>query len=254
MNTLAQQLDRLEARIQALVEGRLAGLLPLQKTPAELAHQLVEATRINSIRLSDEQTLAPSHFILQAHPEQVARLASSDGLLAELAAVIAGAGQQAGLTFEQAPEVSLVAEEEIPNGEIVVIARMLQPQAATTQTMAADGPQPGYPVNAFLIVDGLHVFQLDQPVINIGRRAGNDLVIDDPRVSREHAQLRATHGRYLIFDLGSTGGTFVNKTQITRATLQAGDVISLAGYALVFGQDNSTGPAGSTQEIQLGEE
>jgi pSer/pThr/pTyr-binding forkhead associated (FHA) protein len=66
----------------------------------------------------------------------------------------------------------------------------------------------------------------------------NTLVIDDPRISRNHAQLRAIKGRYIIFDLNSTGGTFVNGQRTSQSVLYPGDVISLAGVPLVFGQDN----------------
>ena len=54
------------------------------------------------------------------------------------------------------------------------------------------------PDNAFLIVDGTHVFPLMQTIINIGRRPDNHLCIDDSRVSRVHAQLRKINGRYMI--------------------------------------------------------
>ena len=94
------------------------------------------------------------------------------------------------------------------------------------------------PENAFLIVEGVKVFPLALPVINIGRRLDNQLIIDDPRVSRNHAQLRTIKGRYVVFDLNSTGGTFVNGQRTSQSVLYPGDVISLAGVALIFGQDN----------------
>ena len=62
--------------------------------------------------------------------------------------------------------------------------------------------------------------------------------IDDPRVSRNHAQLRAIKGRYVVFDLNSTGGTFINGRRASQGVLYPGDVISLAGVMLIFGQDN----------------
>jgi pSer/pThr/pTyr-binding forkhead associated (FHA) protein len=87
-------------------------------------------------------------------------------------------------------------------------------------------------------VDGARVYQLKQSVINIGRRLGNHLVIDDPRVSRSHAQLRAINGRFVLFDLDSTGGTFINGQRRHQSILHPGDVISLSGVPLIFGQDN----------------
>ena len=94
------------------------------------------------------------------------------------------------------------------------------------------------PESAFLIIEGVKVFQLNQAVVNIGRRLDNTLVVDDPRVSRNHAQLRAIKGRFVLFDLNSTGGTYVNGQRAKQTVLYPGDVISLAGVSLIFGQDN----------------
>ncbi len=94
------------------------------------------------------------------------------------------------------------------------------------------------PEDAFVIVDGIKVIPLTQPLIRIGRRLENNLVLDDPRVSRTHAELRAINGRYVLFDLNSTGGTFVNGLKITQSVVYPGDVISRAGVNLVYGQKN----------------
>lgn len=94
------------------------------------------------------------------------------------------------------------------------------------------------PEDAFVIVDGIKVIPLSQPLIRIGRRLENNLVLDDPRVSRTHAELRAINGRYVLFDLHSTGDTFVNGLKITQSVVYPGDVISLAGVNLVYGQKN----------------
>ncbi len=94
------------------------------------------------------------------------------------------------------------------------------------------------PENAFLIIEGVKVFPLTISKISIGRRLDNTLVIDDPRVSRNHAQLRAIKGQYVIFDLNSTGGTFINGQRTSQSVLYPGDVVSLAGAVLIYGQDN----------------
>ena len=97
-------------------------------------------------------------------------------------------------------------------------------------------------------VDGsVAEYIFDQPDVTLGGHEDNDLVIDDPRVSRRHAQLRAEGERYYLFDLNATGGTFVNGLRIHQKQLRAGDVISLAGFPLVFGVENAPAP-GETQE------
>ena len=90
---------------------------------------------------------------------------------------------------------------------------------------------------AFLIVGGTQIFTLEEDVINIGRQLKNDLVVNDPRVSRKHAQIRVIKGRHILFDLGSSGGTKVNEKPIKQSSLHPGDVITLAGVPLVYGHD-----------------
>ena len=69
---------------------------------------------------------------------------------------------------------------------------------------------------------------LDKPVINLGRQRDNDVIVDDPTVSRHHAQIRLRFGNYVLFDLGSSGGTTVNGHPVQERVLQSGDVIGLA--------------------------
>jgi pSer/pThr/pTyr-binding forkhead associated (FHA) protein len=95
------------------------------------------------------------------------------------------------------------------------------------------------PQNAILIIEGVIVHLLKESVINIGRKLENHIAIDDPRISREHAQLRALNGHFVLFDLNSTGGTFVNGQRTQEVVLYPGDLISLAGVTLIYAQNDS---------------
>ncbi len=95
---------------------------------------------------------------------------------------------------------------------------------------------------AFLVVDGSRYVPLDRTVINIGRRRDNTIVLDDRRVSRQHCQLRFRFGEFVLYDLGSRGGTFVNNIRVSESVLRPGDVISLAGVPLVYFVDEESGP------------
>jgi len=79
-------------------------------------------------------------------------------------------------------------------------------------------------------------FQITKTLLSIGRGLDNDLVIDDPRVSRHHAQVTFKHSHYLLRDLRSTNGTFVRNQPVEVVVLASGDVISLGGYELLFTQ------------------
>ena len=92
------------------------------------------------------------------------------------------------------------------------------------------------PPRTFLIVNGTRVYRLNRKIISIGRHADNDIIVSDPHVSRHHAQLRVAQGYFILLDLNSTGGTSINGQRITQKVLKGGDIISLAGVPLIFGQ------------------
>ena len=95
------------------------------------------------------------------------------------------------------------------------------------------------PDETFLVLEGVKVVPLLQAIINIGRRFENDIVIDDPRVSRYHAQLRAVGGKFELHDMNSSGGTYINGMRITKSILYPNDEISLAGFTIVYRQHDA---------------
>src|SRR5262245_60183082 len=94
------------------------------------------------------------------------------------------------------------------------------------KTNIPETPEAGdaIPQNAVLILEGVKAYSLTESVINIGRRLENHIIIDDPRISRQHAQLRVLKGHFVLFDLDSTGGTFVNGQRTNQIMLYPGDV------------------------------
>ena len=81
---------------------------------------------------------------------------------------------------------------------------------------------------------GTHVIPLESTQLTIGRGLNNDVILEDTRVSRHHAQLRYRARRFWIADLGSTNGTFVNDEQVAERSLRDSDIISLGGLELTF--------------------
>jgi pSer/pThr/pTyr-binding forkhead associated (FHA) protein len=105
---------------------------------------------------------------------------------------------------------------------------------------ASEDPVP--PNRPFVILEGRRHIPLTSASVSLGRHLDNDIIVDDSRVSRQHAQLRRRYGRYVIYDLGSTGGTSVNGYPVQECVLEAGDVISLAGVDVIYGEDSPTPP------------
>ncbi len=234
-------LKELESRLRSLLEGSLMGILPGNNLESLSIQKLAAALSENVIREQDGALVAPDVFTLIVHPDEASRWQDAH-LLDALVHSIRTAGEQSGYHFSSEPTLAISTNPSLPPGDLNILASHRMESVTETKASAEDEQpvtdQELVPGNAFLIIEGVKVYPLSQPVVNIGRRLDNQLVIDDPRVSRNHAQLRVIKGRYVVFDLNSTGGTFVNGQRTNQSVLYPGDVISLAGVALIFGQDN----------------
>jgi hypothetical protein len=73
--------------------------------------------------------------------------------------------------------------------------------------------------------------------MSMGRAKANDIVLEDVAVSSEHCRIRPEDGRYVVHDLRSTNGTFVNERRISRHTLSEGDLIKVGETWLQFRTD-----------------
>lgn len=241
MNAFTNRLDQLEARLQALIEGHIARLLPVHLSRDTLIRHMVAAMEAGAIQGNESSLLAPDIFHIQINPLHSGSFPDVDRLLAELADLIYQAGDQAGFQFLNFPDVILTPDPEIAPNNLAIMAQIRQdfPSDTLAHEVEVTENSGNIPPNAFLIIDGKQVFNLEETTVSLGRRANNDLIVDDPRVSRQHAVLRAMNGRYILFDLDSTGGTLVNGQQISQKVLDPGDVISLAGVPLVYAQDDA---------------
>jgi hypothetical protein len=87
------------------------------------------------------------------------------------------------------------------------------------------------------------VHVLRPPVTTIGRGGENDIVVASTLVSRRHAEIAWDGAHYVLTDLGSTNGTFVNAQRVTGPhPLRHGDVITIGDLTLVFSLDEATVP------------
>ena len=77
-------------------------------------------------------------------------------------------------------------------------------------------------------------FLLDAEVTTAGRHPDSDIFLDDVTVSRRHAEFRNVDGGFVVADVGSLNGTYVNRTRIDEAQLHGGDEVQIGKYRLVF--------------------
>ncbi len=234
---MKNQFDIFESRLQKLIEG--IPQLFWVKQPADISHQI----RLALHKIQTESTSDASfseNFILHIHPDTFMQLQNPQELLDILTDAIQQLAAELNLSEFSKPSVSIKLEPSMEENDIRISTSPVEDRHGHTEAMGlTTGNLPesnAIPNEAYLIIDGKETYPLTLPVINIGRRADNHLVIEDLRISRTHCQLRANRGKYILFDVGSTGGTFVNGQRINQTTLTSGDVISLAGLTLIYSE------------------
>jgi hypothetical protein len=111
------------------------------------------------------------------------------------------------------------------------------------------------PTLSFTDASGHHEIPLASPSVTIGRLPGQDIVLHDQFVSRQHAVVVHENGNYAIVDRNSSHGTFLNGVRVQRAALKPGDLLqlgSLEGPKLQFNWDNAPRGAATTHTGMVG--
>ncbi|WP_299026484.1 FHA domain-containing protein [uncultured Thermanaerothrix sp.] len=244
------RLEYLESRLRALVEDHL-GRVPWRGREEDWSRRLFEALQTALLNQPTGQPL-PSLCVIEVSPSLYAAWHHQEAWQVPLVQALKDVASEAGFTFLGNPQIQLRACAELGEGEIRIRWGWGDEALGETAVLALSEPtqareQPSK--RAFLIVQGKDIFPLDESVISIGRHSDNLLVLPDLRVSRHHAQIRRVGERYVLFDLNSTGGTYVNGERVSRWELQPGDVISLAGVSLIYGEESRPDTAAETRPV-----
>jgi hypothetical protein len=234
--------DRLEAHLRAIFEENLPKLLTGHLPQQSLINQLMQVMQDHVLEDSTGQLFAPDLYILNVHADDLIEWQMHHDILEDITSSIYNIGVSLGLFFKKPPVIELAANQAVPEGKFTISAYFTaaDPDLPDTAALPQDEEfehASALPENAMLIIAGKENFSLDKPVINIGRHSSNDLVFSDPHISRHHAQLRAIKNHFVIFDVGSTAGLYLNGKPISQATLHAGDVIRIGTVNLIYNQE-----------------
>ncbi len=90
---------------------------------------------------------------------------------------------------------------------------------------------------------------MDQDEVSIGRAESNDIMLDDPFVCDHHAVINKTGEGYVVEDLGSLNGTYVNARKVKSHKLKSGDIIGIASYQIKVSFETEVGQTGESPEI-----
>jgi hypothetical protein len=256
--------DRFEKGLERAVNGAFAKAFRSEVQPVEIASALRRAADDRAAVVGRGRTLVPNAFVVELGSTDHDRLYDyADALAEEFAANLRAHADQQGYAFVGPVTVEF---EEVPDLDTGVF----RVRAATVKGRTERGPSPApvprdpeagpgvlrsrpapAPVHhdpgpvtqqtpgrrPWLDVDG-QAFPLVSSTTVIGRGDDADIVLDDPGVSRKHAEIRVTaDGPHLVAtlrDLGSTNGTFVEAERITATQLAEGAAITLGRTKAVY--------------------
>jgi pSer/pThr/pTyr-binding forkhead associated (FHA) protein len=134
------------------------------------------------------------------------------------------------LAVETTSTISLSALEGALEGET---------PAAAEASGEDSGPLEGLPPGSALLVvkrgpNAGSRFLLDAEVTTAGRHPESDIFLDDVTVSRRHAEFVREGDSFVVRDVGSLNGTYLNRGRIEAAALAGGDEVQIGKYRLVF--------------------
>lgn len=208
-------LQQFEQRLERLVEGAFSKAFRSDLQPVEIGRRLTREMDLLR-RVGVNGLIAPNVFVVELSPEDAARFERISEVLArELADAAREHAGTEGYAFVGPVEVELRRSARLRSGRYKVFADFVEGLA----------PEP---TGALLLADGTRVEIGDEPVV-IGRLPECTVTINDPNVSRRHAEVRRADGGggAVVRDLQSTNGTRVNGVPVHEQQLVDGDEITV---------------------------
>jgi hypothetical protein len=233
-------LTGLERLLERLLERPSARLFGTRLQPIQIQRRIERAME-RERRPGAERPRVPDRYDVHLEPDDLAGLGDPiDEVAADLADAALLFARSHGYTLAARPTVALIADSRVAGGDVRVAPRFAAEEAAVgapaDATMIFEVPALRAP-SAMLRAIGRdgdeREIRIDGTQLTIGRAADNGLAIDDSRISRHHARLRARHGMLILTDLDSTNGVRVNGVRVAEVALGVGDRIEIGDTVLV---------------------
>ena len=214
-------LSGFERRLERMVEGVFARAFRSGLRPVELGRRLVREIDDNRSVDVRGRTVIPNHFSVQLSADDNERFAEiHDTLVRELCDAAREHARDEGYTFLGPVEVELVVDGRMHTGAFQIEGRMREGTG-------------GSGAGSLVLPTGERVV-LGEHVISVGRMPESNIVLADPNVSRNHAEIRPQGNGYVVVDLDSTNGTRVNGVRVKEQDLADGDELAFGNTRMRF--------------------
>jgi hypothetical protein len=237
---------RFEKKVEGAVNGAFARAFKGDVQPVEIAARLQRELDAEAKLLSRDKRLVPNDFTVGLSPHDHDKLAPYSGaLVTELATELRHHAAEMGYQFNGPIRIHFALTPDLPTGRFTVeseaVAGVEERGTARPAPVARRPEAPAPPATdprrqLVLEVNGTR-HALTPPGLVIGRGTEADLRINDPGISRRHAEIRVEVSgpslRLHIVDLGSTNGIVVNGHHVREAALQEGSRIEIGSTRML---------------------
>lgn len=230
-----------EKKLEGLFEGVILRAFKSGVHPVELGKKLVrELEGHKTIGVS--RVYVPNRYEVGLSRRDYTRFESYQAVLAtELENLLISYIGEHGYAVLDRPRIRLVEADRLREGEFWIKPSLDGELPRADERVETDEGilrKPGASGHGILeLLDGgdvSPVFDISKNELRIGRVADSDIVLPDPNVSRVHARIEQKGGTYVITDLQSTNGTWVNEKKVQSVALKENDVIRLGSTRLIF--------------------
>jgi hypothetical protein len=255
-------LSRFESAVQGIVEGTFGRIFRSRLHPVEVAKKL-ERAMDQGLTISLGRKTAPNIYHVYMSVRDYGEFeANARSFVTQFQDDLIAVARTRGYVLTTRPVVTLHPDDHMATGDLRVEARLAEPasvQGNAAEAGAVDETRELRPEEAeqlkqeiaqaqaanealpqaWLILrrpnGGGPVYRLDKPVIHIGRHISNDIVVNDRRVSRYHAEIRIEQGQFILYDLGSLNGLGVNGVLVHGPVpLRNNDQLSVGSHDFIF--------------------
>jgi hypothetical protein len=240
------ELLRLERWLEQLVEEPFIRLFAGQLLPQDVAQHLVAALEDGECLGPDGRPEVPGRYRIELNGEDLQALKHHHpDLEDQLTRALGSLADRIGVRLMGSVGVVLVQADDLPiRGVRITPAERASCQSGTTLDLQRINDRDDRlasmgQTKAYLIIQGDRTVDLTSDAVTLGRALDNDVILEDRQASRHHARLRQRYGRYILEDLGSTGGTVVNGYPVQEIVLRPGDLISIGGTDLIYAESAS---------------
>lgn len=229
--------DRFERRIEGVVNHVFARAFKGDVQPVEIAARLQRELDAEAKVMSRDRRLVPNEFLVRLSRHDYDRLAPyGKTLMKELLPELKSHASEMGYVFNGPIMIHLELDESLPTGRFTVRSSAVSGPDDDAGQATSAMPAVATGTRMVLEVNGTR-HPLKPPGLVIGRGTDADIRINDPGVSRRHAQLKVTaDGDALnmeLIDLGSTNGIVVNGRRAPRASVGDGARIEIGNTRML---------------------